>query len=77
MTWLVLAYIVIFSPIAFLAGLIKIIVKIIRKNKEKPKREKPSFSAVMFIVGTLLVMFSGVAFGVAGWVKTTPCGRVG
>lgn len=56
------------------------IVKHIKKKKEnyvKPEREKLSPSAILFIIGTFFVMFSGVAFGVAGWVKTTPTGRVG
>lgn len=39
--------------------------------------EKMSSSTVMLLVGTILIVLSGIAFGVASWVNTTPMGRVG
>lgn len=40
------------------------------------KKIKFSSSSFMLIIGTALVILSGIAFGVANWVKTTPTGRV-
>lgn len=77
MAWCILAFIVILSPVALLVGIIKIIAKTVKRIRQKTERKKLSPSAVMFVIGTFFVMFSGVAFGVAGWVKTTPTGRVG
>ncbi len=41
----------------------------------KPIR-KFNGSEIMFIIGTVFIVLSGIAFGVAGWVNTTPLGRV-
>lgn len=41
----------------------------------KPVR-KFNGSEIMFIIGTVFIVLSGIAFGVAGWVNTTPSGRV-
>lgn len=46
---------------------------------ETPKPKKHiqfSSSSFMLMIGTALVILSGIAFGVANWVKTTPTGRV-
>ncbi|WP_028517287.1 hypothetical protein [Ruminococcus flavefaciens] len=45
---------------------------------EKPKKTKPDMtvSNILFLIGTIFVVLSGLAFGVAGWVKTSYTGRV-
>ena len=43
---------------------------------QKPKLNLSS-STVMLLIGTIFIILSGIAFGVAGWVKTSPEGRVG
>lgn len=44
--------------------------------KQKPQREPMSSSAVMLLIGTALVVLSGIAFGAANWLSTSPMGRV-
>ncbi len=46
-------------------------------EESKEEHEKMSSSTVMLLVGTIFIVLSGIAFGVAGWVNTTPLGRVG
>lgn len=46
------------------------------KNSVCKKKIRFSSSSFMLIIGTALVILSGIAFGVASWVKTTPTGRV-
>ena len=45
--------------------------------KPKKQREPLSSSTVMLLIGTALVVLSGIAFGAANWLNTTPMGRVG
>lgn len=75
-------------PVAVLIGIIKFIIWIVRKIKgssnesaeESPVEKKPvrkfSGSEIMFIIGTVFIVLSGIAFGCAGWVNTSPAGRV-
>ena len=44
----------------------------------KPKNSKPDMtvSNILFLIGTVFVVLSGLAFGVASWVNTTHTGRV-
>lgn len=44
--------------------------------KEKKHREPVSSSTLMLLIGTALVVLSGIAFGAANWLNTTPFGRV-
>ena len=44
--------------------------------KPKKQREPLSSSTVMLLIGTALVVLSGIAFGAANWLNTTPFGRV-
>ena len=48
-----------------------------KKIRVKPEREKLSSSTVMLLIGTAFIVLSGIAFGVANWVKTSPEGRTG
>ena len=84
---------VIVAPILIPVLITVFIVKLVKKSKQKnqensenqetpakppkPKREPLSPSAVMLLIGTAFIVLSGIAFGVASWVKTTPMGRVG
>lgn len=70
-------------PVAILAGIIKFIIWLVRKYRNNPTEqviEKPvrkfSGSEIMLIIGTLFIVLSGIAFGCAGWVNTSPSGRV-
>lgn len=46
--------------------------------EKKPKKQKPDMtsSTILFLIGTIFVVLSGLAFGVAGWVHTSYTGRV-
>ena len=48
----------------------------LRSEKPKKHREPMSSSAVMLLIGTALVVLSGIAFGAANWLSTSPLGRV-
>ncbi|MDE5556768.1 MAG: hypothetical protein K2J32_03590 [Ruminococcus sp.] len=72
-------------PLAVLAGIIKFIIWLVReyKNRNNPSEQavektvrKFSGSEIMLIIGTLFIVLSGIAFGCAGWVNTSPSGRV-
>lgn len=69
-------------PVAVITGIVYIIVRLIRryKNRNSPEQEKTvrkfSGSEIMFIIGTVFIILSGIAFGCAGWVNTSPAGRV-
>lgn len=89
MNELVLLLILIFVvfPIAILVGMIKFIIWIVRKIKvsagessesfeERKNVRKFSGSEIMFIIGTVFIVLSGIAFGYAGWVNTSAVGRV-
>lgn len=45
---------------------------------EKPKKTKTDLpvSNILFLIGTIFVVLSGLAFGVASWVNTSHTGRV-
>ncbi len=45
---------------------------------EKPKKAKPDMtvSNILFLIGTVFVVLSGLAFGVASWINTSHTGRV-
>lgn len=46
-------------------------------NVQETKRHiQFSSSSFMLLIGSALVILSGIAFGVANWVRTTPTGRV-
>ncbi|MDE6102874.1 MAG: hypothetical protein K2F73_07875, partial [Ruminococcus sp.] len=76
--------------IAGIVYLIVRLVKRCRKLSERSECSAESFvyseptkpvrkfngSEIMFIIGTVFIVLSGIAFGVAGWVNTTPSGRV-
>ena len=49
-----------------------------KAEPEKPKKSKPDMtvSNILFLIGTVFVVLSGLAFGVASWVNTTHTGRV-
>ena len=89
---IILLSIVIIAPICIPIGITMFIVSLVKKSRRskenpaedsetpkppKPKREPLSSSAVMLLIGTAFIVLSGIAFGVASWVKTTPEGRVG
>ncbi|MDE6426788.1 MAG: hypothetical protein K2K89_11740 [Ruminococcus sp.] len=72
-------------PFSVLVGIMKFIIWLVRKyrNRNNPTEqviEKPvrkfSGSEIMLIIGTLFIVLSGIAFGCAGWVNTSPAGRV-
>ena len=44
--------------------------------ENKKQVRKFNGSEIMFIIGTIFIILSGIAFGVASWVNTTPSGRV-
>lgn len=46
-------------------------------DKVTEEREEATSSSIMLLVGTVFIVLSGIAFGIAGWVNTTPLGRVG
>ena len=48
----------------------------IKPSKPKKHREPLSSSTVMLLIGTALVVLSGIAFGAANWLNTSPLGRV-
>ncbi|MDE6780936.1 MAG: hypothetical protein K2J40_05705 [Ruminococcus sp.] len=85
---LLLFLIFVVLPIAALIVIIKFIIWIVRKIKgssgesaeetfrEKKPVRKFSGSEIMFIIGTVFIVLSGIAFGCAGWVNTSPAGRV-
>ena len=77
---ILLCVLVIAIPIALLIGIVRIILWIIRKYRGKglqPEQvRKFSGTEIMLIIGTLFIVLSGIAFGCAEWVKTTPAGRV-
>ena len=65
------------------------LVKMYRKRKESEHlaesfvytenteyTRKFNGSEILFIIGTVFIILSGIAFGVAGWVNTAPSGRV-
>ncbi len=71
--------------------IVRIVKFLIKRNKlEQSENSAESFvyienkkqvrkfngSEIMFIIGTIFIILSGIAFGVAGWVNTTPSGRV-
>ncbi len=83
---LLLILVVIVLPVAVIAGIVFFIVRVAKKHRnrkesvisvetQKPVR-KFSGSEIMFIIGTLFIILSGIAFGCAGWVNTSPTGRV-
>ena len=90
---IILLSVVIIAPILIPIGITVLIVKLVKKSRSvkeisesdsesvpkppKPKREPLSSSAIMLLIGTAFIVLSGMAFGVASWVKTTPLGRVG
>ena len=87
---IILLSVLIIAPICIPIGITMFIVSLVKKSrssnhesnpetikKPKPKREPMSSSTVMLLIGTAFIVLSGIAFGVAGWVKTTPQGRVG
>ena len=72
-------------PFAVLSGIVKFIIWLVRKykNRNNPVEQvieknvrKFSGSEIMLIIGTLFIVLSGIAFGCAGWVNTSPAGRV-
>ncbi|MDE6501096.1 MAG: DUF2157 domain-containing protein [Ruminococcus sp.] len=83
---LLLIFVVVVMPVAVIAGIVFFIVRLAKRNRnrknsvisvetQKPVR-KFSGSEIMFIIGTLFIILSGIAFGCAGWVNTSPAGRV-
>lgn len=89
MNELILLLILIFVvlPVAILVGIVKFIIWIVRKIKgstgesyesseERKTVRKFSGSEIMFIIGTVFIVLSGIAFGYAGWVNTSAVGRV-
>lgn len=89
MNELILLLILIFVvlPVAVLVGIVKFIIWIVRKIKgstgefsESYEERKPvrkfNGSEIMFIIGTVFIVLSGIAFGYAGWVNTSAVGRV-
>jgi len=46
-------------------------------DKAAEEREESASSSIMLLVGTVFIVLSGIAFGIAGWVNTTPLGRIG
>ena len=77
---------VIVLPLAVLAGIIKFIMWLVKKYRQRKNLaeqavektvRKFSGSEIMLIIGTLFIVLSGIAFGYAGWVNTSPSGRVG
>lgn len=48
----------------------------LRSEKPKKQRTPLSSSTVMLLIGTALVVLSGIAFGAANWLSTSPLGRV-
>lgn len=79
---LLLLLVFIVLPVAVISGIVLLIVRLIRryKNRNSPEQEKIvrnfSGSEIMFIIGTIFIVLSGIAFGCAGWVNTSPVGRV-
>ncbi len=79
-------------PIVGITVINYIIVKLVRMYRKRKESEysaesfvyaeskeytrKFNGSEIMFIIGTVFIVLSGIAFGVAGWVNTTPIGRV-
>lgn len=82
---LLLILIFVVLPIAVVAGIVFLIVKLVRRYRNKKSSadtelnepvRKFSGSEIMFIIGTLFIILSGIAFGCAGWVNTSPTGKV-
>ncbi|MCM1508798.1 MAG: hypothetical protein NC177_16950 [Ruminococcus flavefaciens] len=82
---LLILLVIVVIPVAVLAGIIKLIIWLVRKyqSRKNPVEqvcEKTvrhfSGSEIMLIIGTLFIVLSGIAFGCAGWVNTSPSGRV-
>ena len=46
------------------------------KQEKTPVRPDMNASNIMLLIGTAFVILSGIAFGAAGWVKTSDLGRV-
>ena len=47
----------------------------VRTRTTRPEREKMNGSGIMLLLGTVFIVLSGIAFGVAGWVNTSEVGR--
>lgn len=47
------------------------------KNEKVRKKPDMTVSSILFLIGTAFVVLSGIAFGVASWVKTSHEGKVG
>ncbi len=88
--WFFIIFVVL--PIVAMSLISHIVVKLIktyRKRKESGNTaelfvytenteytRKFNGSEILFIIGTVFIILSGIAFGVAGWVNTTSVGRV-
>lgn len=48
----------------------------IPSSEKEKKTHNFNSSQLLLLIGTAFVVLSGIAFGVASWVKTTPTGRV-
>lgn len=88
--WFFIIFVVL--PIVAISIISQIVVKLVkmyRKRKESGYSaelfvyaendgytRKFNGSEILFIIGTVFIILSGIAFGVAGWVNTTPSGRV-
>lgn len=83
---LLLLLVFIVLPVAVISGIVLLIIRLVKRHRNKamdfilvesPKTERKfSSSEIMFIIGTLFIILSGIAFGCAGWVNTSPVGRV-
>lgn len=85
--WFFIIFVVL--PIVAISIISQIVVKLVKMYRKRKESEhfaesfvyteytrKFNGSEIMFIIGTVFIILSGIAFGVAGWVNTAPSGRV-